>query len=192
MKLLGRIIVEKRLVLLPIALAIVANMVAYALVVYPLQSRVSSAETRKAEAESNRRSAERQLADARATQASEQKAETDLQTFYRKVLPVGLPEARRAVYVRLAQIARECNVRYDRQSADEVRDQKESNLERLRLTLVLNGTYEDVRRFLHAIETAPEFLIVDTMGLLYRNEANALLVLNLSVSTYFWAGSDET
>ncbi len=192
MNLLGRIIVEKRVVLLPIAVALVANIAAYAFVVYPLQSRVSSAEARRTEAELNRRVAERQLADARGTQAGKQKAETDLQTFYRQVLPVGLPEARKAVYVRLAQIAREYNIRYDRQSAEEIRDQKGSNLERLRLTLVLNGTYEDIRRFLHAVETSPEFLIVDNMGLLYRNEMNTPLVLTLSVSTYYWAGSNET
>jgi Tfp pilus assembly protein PilO len=191
-RLLGRIIVEKRVALLAILLAIVANVVVYAFVVHPMETRVSSAEARKAAAERNRRAAERELGEARAAQEGKQRAELDLQKFYRQVLPTDLPAARKAVYVRLAQIARQCNIKYERQTAEEVRDQRQSDLTRLQMKLVLDGSYEDVRLFLHALETAPEFLIVDNMGLLFRDEANAPLAITLTVSTYFWTGDHET
>jgi Tfp pilus assembly protein PilO len=193
MKVLRRIVVEKRAFLLPLALALVANLVAYAVVVYPLQTRVSSSEARRAEAERNRRAAMRELGDARATQTSKERAEADLKKFYRDVLPAGLPAARKAVYLRLAQLARACNVRYERQGLAEGRDARETELARLHVNVVLDGTYEDVRKFVHAVETAPEFLIVDTMGLAFRGEASSsTLVLTLSISTYYWTGAHES
>ena len=46
MKLLRRVIVEKRVAIIPIAIAIAANLAVYLVVVYPMQSRVSSGEAR--------------------------------------------------------------------------------------------------------------------------------------------------
>ena len=191
MKLLRRVIVEKRSALIPIAIAIAANLAVYLAVVYPMQARVSSGETRVLAATRAERQAERQLAVARATQAGKQTAEGQLQTFYRQVLPDSLAVARKATYVRLAQLAAESNVRYQRTTADEIAE-KNSDLKRLELTLVLDGSYQDVRRFVHAIETSPEFLVVDTMALVMRDEPNAPLILTLTVSTYFRNGGNAT
>jgi Tfp pilus assembly protein PilO len=190
-RLLRRILSEKRLIVVPLALAVVANVVAYAVVVRPLQARVNSAEERRRDAEENRRAAARDLAQAQATETGKQRAEEDLQRFYRQILPGDFASARRAVYVRLAQLARECNLRYERQSIEQTRDSRTTVLTHLRVTLVLDGSYEDVRRFLHAVETAPEFFIVDTVGLAYRGEANAPLMVTLGMSTYFRAGADH-
>ncbi len=191
MKLLRRIIVEKRLVLVPIAVAIAANIAAYVLVVYPLQRRVSSGEARMLAATGAERQAQRQLAATRATQVGKQAAETQLQKFYHQVLPDNLADARKAAYVRLAQLAAESNLRYDRHVAEEM-PEKNSRLTRLGFTVVLDGSYADIRRFIHAVETAPEFLVVDNMALMARNEANAPLVLTLTVSTYFWNSGNAT
>jgi Tfp pilus assembly protein PilO len=190
-KLFRRVIVEKRAALIPIGLAIAANLAAYFLVLYPLQSRVSSAEVRVLAATRAQREAEHQLAGARATQTGKQAAEIQLQKFYHQVLPGNLADARQTAYVRLTQLAAETNVRYERHTAEETAV-KNSGLTRLQLLIVLDGSYQDIRRFVHAIETAPEFLIIDNVALAMGNDPNARLILTLGVSTYYWNGRNAT
>jgi Tfp pilus assembly protein PilO len=189
--LLVRVIKEKRAVLAALAVAIAANLAAYAFVVYPMQGRVATGEARARGVVQAQRLAERDLATARATQTGKQAAEVELQKFYHQVLPDNLANARKAAYVRLAQLAAESNLRYQGQRADEERD-KGSHLTKLKLTIVLDGSYQDVRRFIHAVETAPEFLVIDNMALTTHNEPNSPLFLTLAVSTYFWTTENAT
>jgi Tfp pilus assembly protein PilO len=191
-RLLGRIIVEKRIVLTLIAVAVAANVAVYGLWLHPLQASVSSGEARVAAAQQARRAAERELTAAHATDVGKVRAEADLETFYRRVLPAGFAEARKVAYVRLSQLASEANLRYERQTAEEVRGQKDSRLARLSMTLVLEGNYQDIRRFIHSVETAPEFLVIDNVALALRNEPNAPLLLTLAVSTYYRTGGNAT
>lgn len=189
MKLFRRVIAEKRAVLVPIAVAIAANVGVYFFLVYPLQSRVWSGEARMMEATRAQRDAERQLNAARDTLAGKDLAEVQLQKFYHQVLPANLSDARKIAYVRLAQLAAQSNVRYERHTAEES-PEKDSQLTRLNLTVVLDGSYQDIRRFIHALETAPEFLVIDNMSLTLRNEPTSPLVLTIAVSTYFWNGGN--
>lgn len=184
MKLLGRIIVEKRAALIPITGALLVNLAIYVVLVHPLQARVASGEARMLEATRAQRVAEGDRASARAMQAGTQTAEAQLQQFYQHVLPAGPADARKAAYLRLAQLAAESNVRYVRQSASEGADE-ETGLTKLSITMLLDGSYQDVRRFLHAVETAPEFLVVDSVALSSGKEANSALVVTLGVSTFF-------
>ncbi len=190
-KVLGRMIAEKRVVVALLAAAIVVNAAVYGFVIYPMRGRVASGEVRAASVAQAQRVAERELATARATQTGKQAAEVQLQKFYHQVLPENLATARRAAYVKLAQLASESNLRYQGQRADEERD-KNTSLTKLKLTIVLDGSYQDVRRFIHAVETAPEFLVIDNMSLTTRNEPNSPLVLTLAVSTYFWTVANAT
>lgn len=192
MSLFRRVLTENRRVVWPLAIAVLVNAVVYGAFVYPLRNRVANGQTRATEAERNQRAAERELQAAKGIAQGKQRAEADLQTFYRRVLPADIAQARRQVYVRLAQLAREANLKLQRQTADEERDSKESRLERLRFGLVLEGSYDSVRRFVHAIEIAPEFLIIDNTALALRSEPNAPLVLTLAVSTYFLSGANGT
>ena len=69
---------------------------------------------------------------------------------------------------------------------------KNSRLMRLDVSVTLDGTYQDIRRFIHTIETAPEFLVIDNMALLSRNDPNVPVVLTLAVSTYFWNAANAS
>ena len=63
---------------------------------------------------------------------------------------------------------------------------RDARLDRLRTTLQLAGRYGDIRRFVEAIETAPDFLIIDEIALSRREaESDGALVVTLGVSTYF-------
>ena len=66
-----------------------------------------------------------------------------------------------------------------------------SLLARLHVSMLLSGAYRDIRRFIHAIETAPEFLIIDEIVLSQRDEAEAGEVLDLGLSTYYWQGDGD-
>jgi hypothetical protein len=62
--------------------------------------------------------------------------------------------------------------------------QKNQKLGHLVMTMVLQGSYEDFREFIYALESAPEFLIVDDV-LLTEGNPNEPLVFTVTMSTYF-------
>ena len=45
-----------------------------------------------------------------------------------------------------------------------INERRDSSLERYTSEVELAGRYGDVRRFLHALETAPEFVVIDDMS----------------------------
>ena len=49
----------------------------------------------------------------------------------------------------------------------------------------LTGSYPDIRNFLHEIETAPEFVVIDRVTLSEGVESDDSLRLALELSTYF-------
>ena len=81
------IVIEKRSVLWPLAVGLLLNIAAYALIVRPKEMKVKSADVRSAAAAQALKAAERDLASARALVAGKSQAEEALSTFYNKVLP---------------------------------------------------------------------------------------------------------
>jgi Tfp pilus assembly protein PilO len=183
---LGRILREHRAVALPLAIALVANVAVYAFLVYPLQLRVRSMETRALEATQELKAAERDAAAAKAVQSGQGKARDQLQTFYTEILPADLAGARRITYLHLAQLAEQTNLRSERRSASPALE-RDSALGRLDITMVLEGEYDDIRQFVYQLESAPEFVVIDDIGLTEGAEANAPLVLTLQLSAYYRA-----
>jgi hypothetical protein len=186
-----RIFAEKRTLVVPLAAALAVNLALFALMVYPLETRVSRAEARASAAAASLLAAERDALAARATIDGRQRADEDLQRFYEEVLPADLTGARRITYLRLAQIAERANLRPGRRAIDEPRQPRESPVRKLRTTMALAGEYRDIRRFIHQVETAPEFLVIEDISLAQPADRGEGLVLSVEVSTYYWAGLDE-
>ncbi len=188
MTLARRILSEKRGVLVPLVIAFAINVGVYALVVYPLGVKSASAADRAQAAADARQSAERDMASANALVTGKAKADQELDTFYKKVLPANLDEARRMTFARLPALAGKANMRFTERHT-EIDDQLEKNsqLGRLRTRMVLEGGYENVRQFLYQLETTSEFIIVDdvTLG---QPEADKPVKLTLDVSTYYRQG----
>jgi len=186
---LERILKEKRVYVVALAIGLVANLAVYLLLIHPLTVGVSGAELRRENAERSLRAAERAHKAAQATVTGLGRAKVDLQKFYQDVLPRDLSTAGRMTYLHLAQLARDANLRYERRtfSAEPVRDSK---LDVLKMSMVLEGSYEDIRRFIYKLETAPDFVVIDQVGLGPGREVEGLLVLNLELSTYFRAVGD--
>jgi hypothetical protein len=179
-----RVLHENRRYLWPLVAALLLNLVVYGLVVYPLGVKSATAVDRAAAAAGVRAAAERDMAAAAALVAGKSNAETELATFYQKVLPPTLDAARRLTYAKLPALARKANVKFEARRSDIDQQQKNSRLGRLQTSIVLEGDYESLRQLLYELETAPEFLIVDDVTVT-QAEANKPLTLTLNVSTYY-------
>ena len=182
--LLRRAIAEHRRLVVTLTVALVANILVYALIVYPLSQRVANIEQRNQAAALSLAQARTEHAQANGTLTGKARAATELDTFYRDVLPQDLAGARRLTYLRLARLARESNLEYERsQYAPETDD--ESTLTRLQIQMVLSGTYAEMRDFIYQLETAPEFVVIDNIQLAEGSNGNGSLVVTLDLSTYF-------
>ena len=187
MKMLQRILAEKRRFIVPLALALLANAAVYSFVVYPLRARVGSGEQRVAVAERTLAAAVRDHMTARATVTGKTRAEEELATFYGALLPADLKSAQRITTVHVAQLAEQNNVQFRRRTVEEERERDRRTLNRFRVTVMLEGSYEDIRRFIHALETGPEFVVLENVSLAVRGESESSLALTLGLLTYYRA-----
>jgi Type II secretion system (T2SS), protein M subtype b len=105
------------------------------------------------------------------------------------VLPANVAAARRLLQLRVAQLARAHEVTFSR-SAAAPENIRGSDLARLQATIELVGRYRDVRDFLYELETADDFVVVDSIVLAEGEDPAAPLDLTLVVSTYFKAIPD--
>lgn len=181
---LRRVLTEKRAIILPVAVVLLVNVALYGLAVYPLTVKVRSATLRAQQAAQSLAAARRAAQAAQAAEGGEVRAREALERFYTQVLPADLAGARRITYLRLAQIAERNNLRSERRSAAPQSDQS-STLGRLAITMVLQGDYADIRRFIYQLETAPEFVVIEDVSLSEGGEAAAPLVLTLQLSAYY-------
>jgi type II secretion system (T2SS) protein M len=189
MRLWKRILVEKRVVIVPLALALIANIAAYALWVYPLGVKSAGAADRAVAAARSVQAAEQELAAARGLVTGKARAEQELSTFYGKVLPPDLPSARRLTFATLPNLAQKTNVKFvDRRVANEL-PEKNARLGVLRVNTQFQGDYESLRRFIYQLESDPAFVIIDDVQLA-QNDPTKPLTLSLQLSTYYRLGSN--
>ena len=186
--LLKRIAAEKRPIVLPLAVAILANILAYGFIVYPLSVKSAGAADRAATAQKARQEAEREESLARALVSGKSRADEELSSFYQKVLPADQSAARRMTYATLPALARRTNVRYDerRFNVEDVRSSDPgATLKHLSIRMILQGEYENLREFIYQLESAPDFLIIDDVTLVEGNSEGGLQTLTIELSTYF-------
>ena len=183
MGLVRRVLAEHRRIVIPLSVALAVNVLAYILVVYPLSQSVANVTQRDRAAEQALAQAQAEHGQAAGTLTGKARASTELTTFYNEVLPRDLSGARRLTYLRLAQLARESNLRFESGSYRPT-DERGSTLTRLKIELVLAGSYADIRTFVHALESSPEFVVIDNMELAEGAEGGNLAVM-LELSTYY-------
>ena len=180
---LARVLREHRRALLPLGIVLAINLIVLAAVVVPLSRRVVANETRAQTAERGWAQANVEFKQAEATRDGKTRASTDLDMFYKQVLPANGAVARRITHFKPQQIAREHNVTYER-GATEEEELDDSVLERQTVSMTLAGDYDDLRSFIYALETSPDFVVIDNVGIA-ESGANAPLTLSLELSTYY-------
>lgn len=186
MSLWTRIYEERRRIILPLLIAAVVNLAVLLLAVVPLRRSVTTTEAAAHDATLSLASANQQLRQAREAASSRQRADTELQRFYTSVLPENFAVAARTTNRWLQQTAQQEGLEYRGASFswDEVR---ESSLSRAYSQATLRGRYADIRRFLHAVEAADEFLVVERLELdqASAGTGSGSLEVSLLVSTFF-------
>jgi Tfp pilus assembly protein PilO len=189
MTLLRRVLAEKRRLIVPLAIAAAANVLLFVLLAFPLGRQVANAEQEAQQQRELLRRARQDASSAKATVQGKQQADLSLRTFYHDVLPASASSARGITYRRLSQLARESNLRLER-GTNEVKQEKGSNLEKVTTTYLLTGDYRDVRRFIYALETAPEFMVLENVVLTApTDERERGLTVRLDVATYYRAAN---
>ena len=189
MSLAQRILVEKRSVIWPIAAALVLNIALLAFVIFPLSRKVAGGEAQARAAAASLASARQEYAAARATVSGKATADAELKKFYKDVLPPDLSGARRITYLKIDQLARQANLRVQRETVD-TRQERGSDLGKLTLTTVLSGEYGGIRRFIYSLETAPEFLVLENVALSQGEDKERALNVTIQVATYYRAGGN--
>jgi len=182
-----RILVEKRILITPLVIGIVANIAIYALWVYPLAVKSASAAGRANAAVNALKAAERDYENAKALVTGKSRAEQELSTFYDKVLPPDLASARRLTYAALPALAKRSNVKYQQSRYDPEKVEKDARLGRLHIRMVLVGDYDGFRRFIYEFESSPEFVILDDFTMT-QSDPQKPLTLTLEMSTYYRQG----
>lgn len=185
---LARVIAEHRRVLVPLGALLAVNIAVLVLLVIPLRASVESGGTRAQESTRALAEARAELQAAEATRDAQAQATRDLDRFYREVLPADVSAAQRLTQSKLSLLARSHEVVF-LQSSTTPEALRDSSLDRLVVNFSLSGDWDDVQRFIHAVETLPEFVVIDQLALSEGAEDGALS-LSLSVSTYYRARSD--
>jgi Tfp pilus assembly protein PilO len=181
---LARVIREHRKALVPLAIVLAINLVVLVALVLPLSQRALGNQTRAETAARALVSANVEFKQAEATREGKTRATADLDTFYRQVLPADGAAARRITHFKPQQIARDHGVQYERGSTEE-EEIDDSVLERQTVEMNLAGDYDDLRSFIYALETSPDFVVIDRVGIGEGSGANAPLTLSLKLSTYY-------
>lgn len=185
MSLWKRVFTERRSVVLPLVVFLVADLAALGGVFY-LQRDVDVVKEESETAVLSLGTAQVQRRDSKATHQSKDLAETQLKQFYGETLPKDFASAVNITAFWLSKTARAARVDYrtGTLAAEEVRD---SRLSKVTGQITLVGEYADIRRFLYEVESAQEFVIIEKVELSQPNasQGNALLEVQLSIVTYY-------
>ena len=179
-----RVIAEHRRVVYALIAGVVIKFLVFAFFVYPLQSDVANVEQRTRAAEEALAAAQADYARANGTLTGKDRALKELDTFYSSVLAQDLTGARRLTFARLAQLAAKSGLDFERRKYEPVVE-RGSNLTRLKVTMDLAGSYADIRDFVQEIESSPEFVVIDDVGLMEGVQNGDSVRLTLQLSTYF-------
>jgi Tfp pilus assembly protein PilO len=189
MTIMRRVMAEKRRYIYPLVAVLAANVALLMGVVYPLSKKVATGEQQARDAAAALAIAKRDHAAARATVSGKDTADAELKKFYSAVLPPDMSAARRLTYVKIDELARKANITRGRSNSKDTQD-RDSELGKLTVEHGFTGQYRDIRRFIYELETTPEFLIVEHVGLTQGTGSSGNLNLTVRVATYFRAGGN--
>jgi Tfp pilus assembly protein PilO len=183
MRLVRRVVQEHRRAVIIIAAVFVLNVLLYLVLVRPWNQSVANIEQSTLAAEQARSAAQTEFSRANGTLTGKDRAAKELETFYSKVLAQDLSGARRLTYGRVQRLAQEYRLAY-RGSRYEPIEERGSTLTKLKVNVELTGTYNNMRSFIHAIETQPQFVVIENISLAEgSNEGSLRLAMDLS--TYY-------
>lgn len=183
-----RIFREKRSLMLPLLIALAVNIALLVLAVLPLTQSVASEEARAVAAADERAKAEQTFARAEAIVNGKARADQELARFYGQVLPPNQSGARAIAYLNLQQLARAAGLSFAGQSTTVRTPQEAEGLTKYSTELTLAGNYRGIRQFIHAVESQPAFLVIESLELISVAGQNEPLQVTVQLATYYRSG----
>ena len=183
MRLVRRVVQEHRRAVLILAAALVLNLGLYLFAVRPWKNSVASIQQRTEAAEQARAAAQAEFDRANGTLTGKDRATKELDTFYSMVLAQDLSGARRLTYGRVQRLAQENRLAYQGSHYEPIEDRR-STLTKLKVNVEITGTYSNLRSFIHAIESAPQFVVIENISLAEGTNEDSLR-LAMDLSTYY-------
>ena len=189
MSLTRRVFKERRNVVLPILILLALNVIVLAAVVYPLKQSVDGAAEARSKAELALASAQKDHKTAVDQKGSKGRADTELKKFYTEVLPKDFAAARNLTNFWLGRIADQSKLTFRAGQYESDEKDRDSHLMKFKGDITLVGDYADIRRFLYEVETAQEFIVIESVVLSSPGamQPGAQIELTLSVATYYAA-----
>ena len=121
MNIARRVFSERRAVVLPLLVFLLANVAVLALLVFPLEQSVAGLKEGEVDALAARGQALKVEAAAKAALVGRDRAETELRQFYGEILPSNVDEATQLTYSWLDRVAKESGVDFARSTARKMR-----------------------------------------------------------------------
>ena len=182
-----RIFTERRAVLLPLLVAVVVNVGVLALAVLPLRQGVTGAEQAALGARLNLATAKAADKTAKDARAGKERADLEMKKFYAEILPRDFQGAANLIAFWPMKIAKDTGVNFRTGTAVPKAVQEPSNLVKVSGKAALTGEYGNIRRFLYEIETAEQFVIIESVELSQTGTAQSagVLEVTLEISTYY-------
>jgi Tfp pilus assembly protein PilO len=184
-----RVFAERRAVVVPLASALVINLLVFGLAVLPLSRSVTGDQTRAEDVKRLLADAHRVARIASDTKNSQVQAGEELQKFYSEVLPANLSAARSLLYLEIATLAKETGLIHSTSvfTRDDVEDVENSLLVRFGTNVSLTGEYAAIRRFLYHMETSEQFFVIESvkLGQVTTQQTGGVLEVVLQVATYY-------
>jgi hypothetical protein len=188
MSLWRRVYEERKPVVLPLLILIALNAAVFVGLLLPLRQAVTAAASAREDARFALFNAQLRHKQAKDALAAREQADRDLRTFYQDILPRDQAMATRVTNLFLAQAARADGLSFGSSSASQTAE-RDSRLWKASATVSLLGPYPNIRKFLHAVEAAEEFVIIDRVELSESEQnrpgAGAPLTVQLLVSSYY-------
>lgn len=184
-----RIVAEHRRAVWLIAAGLILNAVLLIVVVLPFSRKVSGGEQEAQAANMQLAAARRDYNSARATVTGKAQADIELKKFYENVLPSKFSGARRVLFPSIEQLATKSNLRYHNANI-QADGEPQGDLQKVTMTFNLAGEYTNIRRFIHELETAPEFRVIESVALAQAEEGERGLNVTAHVATYYRTGGN--
>jgi hypothetical protein len=188
MTLTRRIFNEKRQYIYPVVGALLLNAAVFGAILYPLSLKAANGERDATTAAAASAAGKTEFEAARATVTGKESANRELKKFYGDVLPPDQSAARRILRTKIEELADASNVRKG-QEAFEAKHERGSDLAKLMATVILTGEYRNIRRLIHGLETAPEFIILENVALFQAQERDQVLNVSVRIATYYRNGN---
>ena len=193
MSLWRRVFTERRRVVLPVLVALLASIAVLVLGVLPLKRAVVSAQDNSLQQFASLANARKEDMQAKAARTGKERADTELEKFYAEILPRSYAGAIDILDHWLGDAAEEVQLRF-RSGQWDTEDVRDSSLTKVTGKVTLTGEYNNIRKFLYNLETATEFVIVESVELSQSNvnQANSALEVALAVATYYVSPATKT